>query len=159
MYRWTARFAVLLMLVPVIGPLALAQVGPAEGMHCMRRPLAVAAGSPGVEPAMPCHHGATQSAEQSSEQSSEKSSEQSSQRTKGSLAGLSASPEASFRSVDCCRNHDCCRSAATSEWAQPARRHSSYVRLLIEPALSALGAAHVLSPIAGADSARAPPRS
>src|ERR1700679_2187302 len=140
MNRWTARFAVLVMLVPVVGPLALAQFGPAEGMHCMRRPVVVGAGRPSPASAMPCHHGETQSVEQSS------------QPTGGSPSGSSAFPETSFRSLDCCRNHDCCRGATTSEWARPASRHSSCVCLLIEPALRAMGTARILSPLVGADS-------
>jgi hypothetical protein len=143
MHRWTARFVVLVMLVPVIGPLALARMAPMEGMHCVRQPLAAAAATPAAEPAMHCHEGAPRSAEQSEQQS----------------AVSSASTEASFRSLDCCRNHDCCRSVTTSEWAQAVGRHYSYVRLLIEPAVPALAAARVSSPLIGADSARAPPRS
>jgi hypothetical protein len=153
MYRWTARFVVSVMLVPsvvpVIGPLALARVAPAEGMHCMRRPLAETAAAvavPAAEPAMHCHHQAAQSTEQSVEHKSVEH------------IGGPASSEASFRSVDCCCNHDCCRSVTTSEWAQPAGRHSSYVSLLTESAVAALAAARVLSPLIGADSARAPPR-
>jgi hypothetical protein len=142
MYRWTARFVVLAMLVPIVGPLALARVAPAEGMHCMRRPLADAAATTSAEPVMHCHQVSPQGAEKRSEQT----------------AASAASSEALVHSVDSCCNHDCCRSAKTSEWTQPAGRHSSYLGLLIEPVLPAL-AARIASQIVGADSARAPPRS
>jgi hypothetical protein len=51
MHRWTAKFLLLAMLLPVCGPLALARTGEPEAMHCMRKP---------VEPAMHCHHAMAQ---------------------------------------------------------------------------------------------------
>jgi len=137
MHRWTARFLLLLMLVPAFGPLALAGVAPPEGMHCMRRPVTASPAS--AERAMHCHHGGPQSATQN--------------------VASPASSEASFRSLDCCCQHcDCCRSSKTSEWARPACNHFSFASLLIEPALLASAAPRLSAPLIGADSARAPPR-
>ena len=137
MWGWTARFLLLVMLVPAIGPLALARVAPPEAMHCMRRPLQTAA--PAAEPAMHCHHAAAAA---------------------GNAMPQAASSEASFCSLDCCcPNHDCCRGLKTSEWARPASNLLSLVTLLIEPALPAQMAARVSTAITGPDSARAPPRS
>jgi len=139
MHRWTARFLLLIMLVPAVGPLALARVASPRPMPCMRRPLAAA-------PAMHCHHGASQSAPQTAE------------------SQASASPvsqETSFRSLDCCcgQHCDCCRNSKTSESARPASNHLSFVGLLMESALPAALASRVSAFFAGPDSARAPPRS
>jgi hypothetical protein len=140
MHRWTARFALLVMLVPVVGPLALASVDPIDGMHCMRQPMVDAAASPAAVRAMQAMHcHGMQSAAQDET--------------------LPAPSQASVRSRDCCCNHDCCRSVATSRWAQFASPRSSYVSLLIEPALTALVFLHASSPLIGSASARAPPRS
>lgn len=126
----------LIMLVPAFGPLALARVAPMESMHCMRRPLATARAG---EPAMRCHEGLA----------------------KNGVAGDGRAgilePEASFRSLDCCSNHDCCRSVKTSEWARPTSNLLSFLSLLVEPALSIQVASHILAGISGTDSARAPP--
>jgi hypothetical protein len=150
MHRWIAKFVVLVMLVPMFGPLALARLAPIEGMHCMRRPLGATVATPGDEPAMHCHEGVPQGAERNSGQSFEESSQ---------AAATPDSSQASFRSPDCCRNHDCCRSAATSGRAHLIGIRSLHVSLRIEVALSALAATRVSSSLIGADSARAPPRS
>jgi hypothetical protein len=137
MVRWTARFVLLVMLVPVFGPMALATVAPQQGMHCMRRPLATAP-AVAAEPAMHCHHDAAAAAPQAQ----------------------SAANEVSFRSLDCCCPHcDCCRNSKISEWARPATSHPSLGSLLIEPAPGGFVAARVSAPLIDAGSARAPPRS
>jgi hypothetical protein len=128
MYRWTAGFLLLVMFVPGLAPLALARTAASETMHCMRlRPGAVAA-----QPAVHCHHGMEQ-------------------------AAGPESPEVSFRALDCCHNHNCCRSVKTSEWARPACIHFSVLRLLLDSALVVpaiiRGSADVIAP----DSPRAPP--
>jgi hypothetical protein len=152
MQRWIAKFVVLVMLVPTFGPLALASLAPMEGMHCMRRPLGA---PPGAETAMHCHEGMPSQAERGSERRSDQGLEKSSEQA----AASSASSEASFRAPDCCRNHDCCRSVATSERAHLTGLRSSYVSLRVEVILSALAAARISSALIGSDSARAPPRS
>lgn len=143
-YRWTARFLLLVMLVPAFGPFAMARLAPPEGMHCMRRPLSDA---PAAEPAMHCHHAAqeTETAQHSAAQNA---------------AWQTSQPEATFRSLDCCcLNHDCCRGLKTSEWARPASNHFSFITFLIEPALPAQIATRISAMLTGLDSARAPPRS
>jgi len=145
MHRWTARFTLLVMLAPFVGPPALAGVDPMQGMHCMRRPLADAPAASPAEPPMHCHHAASQSAEPENSRTAD--------------SALSAVPEASFRSLDCCcSDHDCCRTVKTSEWARRASDYDSSIGLLIEPAASAPVTAHVSAVFAGPDSARAPPR-
>ncbi|MGA2004570.1 MAG: hypothetical protein ABSG70_14385 [Terriglobales bacterium] len=139
MQRWTARLLLLVMLVPAVGPVALARVAPAEGMHCMRRPLPEA---PEAQPVMHCHHAAAQSAAR-----------------QDTAPQGSGSADASVRSLDCCCNHDCCgRTVKTSEWAQPAANHLSFVSLLIEPSRPAHIDTRASATLAGPDSARAPPR-
>ena len=61
MYRWTARFVLLVMLAPITGPLALASTAPPPMQCCVRRPLTTAP-VPAAESTMPCHHGASQAA-------------------------------------------------------------------------------------------------
>lgn len=143
MHRWTARFLLLVMLVPAVGPLGLARVPPPAPMHCMRRPLAA---TPAAEPAMHCHHGASQTAPPTDE---------------SQAAPSPISSEASLRSLDCCcgRHCDCCRNSKASEWARPASNHLSFVGLLIESGPPAAMAPRVPTFLAGPDSARAPPRS
>jgi len=141
MRRWTARFVLLLMLVPAIGPLALAYVAPANGMHCMRRPLAAAsqaAAGAASETAMHCHHGAVQT------------------------PAVTADSEASIYSRDCCCHYGgccCCRGLTSSEWAQPAANHFSFLHERIGVALVPAVNVRVAAFIGGPDSARAPPRS
>jgi hypothetical protein len=132
MHRWTARFLLLAMLLPALGPLALARAAQPEGMHCMRKPLQPATQI--NQPAMHCHHAMAQ-------------------------APAPGSPEASFNSLDCCQNHDCCRGLKTSEWARPASNLLSYISLLIEPAPAPQFAAQISTDPTGQDSTRAPPRS
>ena len=142
MYRWTARVALLIMLVPSFGPLALAGVAAQERMQCcIRRPL-TGARAAAAEPAMPCHHSASKLSQDSAE------------------AEDIASPEASFRSVNCCGQRcECCRNSKTSEWARLASRHLSFVSFHIEPGIGPSTAAHVSAPLIDSDSARAPPHS
>ena len=146
MHRWTARFLLLVMLVPAFGPLALARVGAPAGMHCMRRPLA-AEQDRAAEPAMHCHHSAVQSAGQSAPQAAESQTS-------------AAAPAASLRSLDCCcgQHCDCCRNSKTSEWARPAATHLSVISVLIEPAPAAHFVTRPATLFTGPDSARAPPR-
>jgi hypothetical protein len=140
MQRWTARFLLLIMLVPAVGPIALARVADPSAMHCMRRPLQSA---PTAEPVMHCHGGAmsnegTQSA--------------------GSPTPFASSSAASVRSLDCCCNHDCCRGVKTSEWASLSPAQQSFANLRIEPATIAPLVTATATTSLGPDSARAPPR-
>jgi len=142
MHRWTATLLLLIMLVPAFGPVALAGSRPSGPMHCMRRPLQP---TPTDEPAMHCHHGASQNAMS---------------RNAGAqypAASTPADSETSFRSLDCCCYHDCCRSPKTSEWARLASADLSFVSLQTEPVLAAPAASSASSPVSGPDSARAPP--
>jgi len=69
------------------------------------------------------------------------------------------SSEASFRALEqCCQNHDCCRSLAAPQWAQPQSKLSSR-ELLTARALSAPDSQLTSVTPAENDSARAPPRS
>jgi hypothetical protein len=129
MHRWTARFLLLAMLLPVCGPLALARADHPEAVHCIRQPVQSA------QPAMRCHHAMAQTpAEESSEES---------------FRSLDC----------CCQNHDCCRSLKTSGWARPAGNLLSYVSLLTGRAPASQLAAHISADPTGQDSTRAPPRS
>jgi len=130
----------LVMVMPAIAPMAMAGVAPPEAMHCMRRPLAAAATH---EPVMQCHHGAAQAVAQGTPENE-----------------VPAAPSgASVRALDCCCNHDCCcRSLNTSEWARPASS-LGFVNLLINRASPVAVAQRMAAFTAGADSARAPPRS
>jgi hypothetical protein len=139
--RWTSSFLLLVMLVPAFGPFAMARLAPPDGMRCMRRPLSDA---PAAEPAMHCHHAASQSA---------------APQIFGSQ-NSDASPEAWFRSLDCCCNHDCCfRILKTSDWAKPAVNHLYFVSLLIQSASPAPLADRVSAVLMGPASSRAPPHS
>ena len=131
MHRWTARFLLLAMVLPALGPLALARTDQPEVMHCMRKPLQPAPQT--NEPAMHCHHAMAP-------------------------APAPDAPEKSFGALDgCCQNHDCCRGLKTSEWARPASNLLSDVRLLVESAAIPQAAAHISADPAGQDSTRAPP--
>ena len=131
---WIADLLVLVMLVPAFGPLALLHAAPIENMHCARRPLAPSRAS---EPAMHCHEGLAQNAANGGPGASE--------------------AEASFRSLDCCSGHDCCRSVKTSEWARPASNLLSILSFLVESSVPSQNAADVRAAFVGPDSARAPP--
>jgi hypothetical protein len=50
MQRWIARLLVLVMVVPALGPLAMATAVPEVAPHCVRA---------AAKPAMPCHPGMT----------------------------------------------------------------------------------------------------
>jgi len=147
MHHFTAGLLLVAMLVPAFGPLALARLAPPEGMHCMRRPLAVTAATPAGEHVMHCHHASSQAGTPR---------EPASQNP----AVADASLQVSIRSLDCCcgQHCDCCRGAKASEWARPASNHLSFVSLLIEPARRAEIAARVSAVSSDPDSARAPPR-
>jgi hypothetical protein len=138
MQRWTARFLLLIMLVPAVGPIALARVAPSSAMHCMRRPLQSA---PTAAPVMQCHHGSMASEPQSS----------------GSPAPAASASEASVHSLDCCCNHDCCRGVKTSGWASLTATQLPFANLRIEPATIAPLVAAASTTSLGPDSARAPP--
>jgi hypothetical protein len=129
MFRWTARFLLLVTFAPVFGPLALARTSAPEAMHCMRQPAA-------AHPAMACHGMAMATASQS------ESFEATFQATD-----------------NCCLDHNCCGCVTTSEWAQPTSGLLSFFSLLIEPARPAQSAVLPSSNVSGGDSARAPPRS
>jgi len=51
---WTARFLMLVMLVPAFGPMAMPCAALPAAMHCLRQPVP-------SQPAMPCHHAMTSS--------------------------------------------------------------------------------------------------
>ena len=80
MQRFIARVVVVLMLVGVLVPAALAVSAPAPHACCMRKPM---------------HQPAPNQAE---------------------------------FSVRHCGNHECCRSLAASQWAEPAPSSSDYAR-------------------------------
>ena len=137
-FRWTARFLLLVMLAPAYTPLAMACSAQPLAMHCMRQPMSASMSAHAAHPAMPCHHAMAESKPSHSESS-----------------------ETSFQAVDegnCCPNRCCC-GATTSEWAHPASSLLSFLSLLIEPAHPAQSAILQSSDISGHDSARAPPRS
>ncbi|MFZ3340128.1 MAG: hypothetical protein WA213_04545 [Terriglobales bacterium] len=139
MFRWTARVALLVMLVPSLGPLVQAAIAPERMQCCVRRPLTGTRAAAG--PAMQCHHGASLGVPEAG-------------------GARTESPQATFQPLDCCGQRcDCCRNSKISEWASIASRHLSFVNLLIEPAAGASSAARVSAPLIDADSARAPPRS
>src|ERR1700687_259222 len=141
--RWTARLLLLVMLVPAVGPLALAGVARPEAMHRMRQSVSVHS----AQPAMPCHHAMAQSKPPRPPSSPVESSPV-------------ESSEASFQAADsCCQNHDCCRCATASEWARPASSLLSCLNHLLEPARPSRSAVLQSSDVSGHDSARAPPRS
>jgi len=128
-YRWAARFLLLVMLAPAYTSVAMACAAPPKGMHCTR------ARTSAPQPAMPCHHAMLQS-----------------------TAPPSESSENSLRAADnCCQDHRCCGCVTTSEWAHPASAQLSFLNLRIEPARPASSAILQSSDISGHDSARAPP--
>ena len=130
MHRWTARFLLLVMLVPAFGPLALARSAAPEAMHCMRQPV-----GQGSQPVMPCHHGMA-------------------------AAPQTEFPATSFNAVrSCCEDHNCCRGLKTSEWARPAATLLRLCSLLIEAATQNQPVTRTSADVADNDSARAPPRS
>jgi hypothetical protein len=86
-----------------------------------------------AKPVMQCHHGMA-------------------------MVSEPASSEASFRTLEqCCQNHDCCRSLASPQWAQPQSKLFSRQGSPTERALSWPDAQLTpLTPVDN-DSARAPP--
>ena len=153
MYRWTARFLLLVMLAPAFGPLALARVEAQAGMHCPRHPLAEAPPQTNDTPtksSMPCHHAAAQESAPTASDSN----------TSGSNTSVARASSEVFRSADCCcsQNCDCCRGTKTSEWAHPSPSYLSLVGLLVAKSLPAALAAKPIAVVFGPDSARAPPR-
>ncbi|MGA7560579.1 MAG: hypothetical protein WBW12_16790 [Terriglobales bacterium] len=127
--RWTARFLMLVMLVPAFGPMAMPCAALPAAMHCMRQAVS-------AQPAMPCHHGMAQSPPSQSDPA------------RASVQAAS----------NCCQSHCCC-GATTSEWAQPASNLLFFFNLLIEPARPTQNAELRSTDLSGYDSARAPPRS
>jgi hypothetical protein len=169
MYRWTARFALLIMLVPIFGPLAVATVAPQQKMQCcVRRPMATAR-APVAETEMPCHHrafvspaqaAAAKAADAGSHSESGAAANAASQASTQPSTLNAASPEASFHSLDCCGQRcDCCNSSKTSEWARLVSNRVSFDSRRVEPATGESAADYVSSPLLDADSARAPPSS
>jgi hypothetical protein len=128
--RWTARFLLLVMLVPAFGPMAMAHAAQPESMHCMRQPLSAHS----AQPAMPCHMAMAMPNSES----------------ELSFFGI--------KSDNCCQQQCCC-GAITSEWAEPASSSPSFLSLLTEPAGSSPISEPQSSDIFGNDPARAPPRS
>lgn len=139
---WIASLLLVIMLVPAVGPLALARAGQPGAMHCMRMSLRSDA-SPA--PAMHCHHAMGEA--------------RASQNALGDNAATSAPvSETSIHALDnCCANHDCCRGAVTSEWAHPATPHVSSLSLLVESAFAIRLDRAPSCLLSGPDSARAPP--
>src|SRR5258706_11157936 len=60
MHRWVARLLVLVMIVPALGPLALAHAAQPQAPHCSRQP---------AKPVMQCHRGMSLAPEPSPETS------------------------------------------------------------------------------------------
>jgi hypothetical protein len=54
MHRWVAKFLVFVMIVPAIGPLALAHPAQAQAPHCLRQT---------AKPVMQCHQGVSMAQE------------------------------------------------------------------------------------------------
>jgi hypothetical protein len=129
MFRWAARFLLLVVLAPVYGPAAMAYAMQPAVMHCMRQSM-----SADAQPEMPCHHKMAQS------------------KASGSEACFQAADN------NCCPSHCCC-GATTSASAEPASNLLSRFSLLIEPAQPAPSVALRSGDRSGRDSARAPPRS
>lgn len=129
MQRWTAKFLLLVMLVPAFVPLALARAPQPMSPHCARQM---------AKPAMPCHGMAMPQEQSSSDQAP---------RDGTSLRA----------SEDCCASHDCCRGLKTSEWARPASNLLSSIALLVEHARATQPNAFASSDVSRLDSARAPP--
>jgi hypothetical protein len=134
MSQWTARFLVLALIAPALGPMALASSTEPRTLHCLRQPVS-------ARPAMPCHHGMAESKPTQLESSPIES------------------PGASFQANNsCCQNHDCCR-IGTSEWAWLAFVLPSFNHPQIEQAGTFRNAALHSFDVFAQDSARAPPRS
>ena len=148
-FRWTARFLLLVMLIPAFEPLGMACTGQREVMQCMR-PAALARPA---QPAMQCHHGMAQPQPPQPDSSR---AESSSAQAESSEAFVQATFVQAVN--NCCQDHNCC-CVTTSEWARPATSLLSFLSLLIQSSLPAQSAVLPSSDIAGQDSARAPPRS
>src|ERR1700733_46525 len=129
--RWIAGFLVLVMLVPALGPSAMACAGQSEAVHCMRQSMAAHA----TGASMPCH------------------------RAMGSAPSAESST-ALFPSADAyCQNHNCCCCTSAPEWAKPAPGLLSSLGFLIEAVQPSPGSVLRSSDAFRDDSARAPPRS
>ena len=142
-HRWIAAFLLLVMAMPAVGPLALASLGE-QGVRacCRRRPLTTTAPNAPVQPAMHCHHGASQNAS-------------------GNFGSqTSGTPQASLRSSDCCcgQKCDCCRNSKTSNWARIAPRPLSFVSLPMATMRASSSVTRAAIFFIGPDSARAPPQ-
>src|ERR1700751_5082965 len=108
----------MVMIMPILAPIASASVASPEGNHCKRVPLVqapVEVDPPTHDSAMHCHHAAALSP--ASTQSS----------TSGTV------PTASLRSADCCNQGcDCCRNSKISTWARLAPNHLDVVSFVAE---------------------------
>lgn len=129
MNRWTAKFLLLVMLVPSMLPFAFARTQELQAPHCARQM---------AKAPMPCHGMAMPEDPTSASQPS--------------------SGETSFHATDnCCANHNCCRGLKTSEWARPATSLLSSIALLVEHAPAIQPNAFASSDVSLLDTARAPP--
>jgi hypothetical protein len=147
LHRLTASLLLLVMLVPALAPFAAAGIAPAGGMHCKRMPLSDRgpnAAPPARDPAMHCHHAASQNAAVNSKSSAS-----------------AATPVDFFRASDCCCNQDCdcCRSLKTSTWARPTFSHLAVLGMAIEATAPSANFSRSSAIFGAPDSARAPPRS
>jgi hypothetical protein len=148
--RWTARFLMLVMLVPAFGPMVMPCAAAPVANHCLRQPISGNssanapgnASAPAARRSMSCHHAMAQS------------------ETPRPASSSAPTFDTSFRSADgdCCHSRCCC-GATTSEWAQPASPLLSFVDLSVESARPSPGAVLHSSDVARQDSARAPPLS
>lgn len=96
MQRLAAKLLVLVLLAGVCAPFAAAAPMQAAGAHCARKPLR----ADPVDEVPSCHHhpAAGQPGQPSTKENSSAQS---------------------VRSNQCCNDHECCRSAIRSLWAQP----------------------------------------
>jgi hypothetical protein len=129
MNRWTAKFLLLVMLIPSMLPFAFSRTQELDAPHCARQM---------AKAPIPCHGMAMPEEPPSARQPS--------------------SSETSFHAADnCCANHDCCRGLKTSEWARLAATPGSTVHFQVEHSASTHTAAFASTGAFHLDSARAPP--
>lgn len=133
--HWTARFLVLVMIAPALGPMALARSTEPRAPHCLRQRVA-------APPAMPCHHEMAESKSTEPESSSLQS------------------PETSFQADhSCCQNHDCCCRIANSGSVLLASVLAGSFHPLIGRSGPVRNKLSRSKDVFRQDSARAPPRS
>ena len=134
-YHWTARFLVLVMIAPALGPMVLAHSTELSAPHCLRQRVS-------ARPAMPCHH----------EMAESKSTEPESNSLQ--------SPETSFQAnYSCCQNHDCCCRIGNSGSVWLASVLACSFRPLIGRSGPVKNTLSRSKDFFRQDSARAPPRS